>query len=272
MRKSSVGASHPKVTPKKRFGQNFLIDRGAAAAIVDAVQAAEEAHVVEIGPGMGVLTQGLQARFAGRFTALELDPQAVEYLRNKMPGLGNSLVHVDCLQFNFNAIPTNRLALVGNLPYNISSQMLWLVLDIRDRVTECVFMLQREVARRIASGPGSREYGILSVLLQAFYNATLLLTLPPSAFDPPPQIHSSVLQLKRNGVTSLGCDEALLRSVVKGAFNQRRKTLRNSLNAAFPGLGDGFLYEKCRPETLGVEEFVALTNIVEERLHCNGTL
>lgn len=261
-----------KVKPKKRLGQNFLVDRNAAADIVASVQATDGAHVVEIGPGMGVLTQDLHARFAGRFTALELDTEAIEYLQNRIPTLGESLVHVDCLQFDFNAIASERLALVGNLPYNISSPLLWRVLDTRDRISECVFMLQREVARRIASRPESREYGILSVLLQAYYDATLLLTLPPSAFSPPPKVHSSVLRLVRNGVTSLGCDEALLRSVVKGAFNQRRKTLRNSLNAAFPGLGDGLPYEKSRPEALGVEAFVELTNAVEKRLRQDSTL
>lgn len=269
-RHGRVHGAPPGVTPKKKLGQNFLTDKDAAAAIVNAVQANAGAHVVEIGPGMGVLTQGLHARFAGRFTALELDSQAVDYLQNNLPKLGESLVHADCLQFNFDTIDAARLSLVGNLPYNISTQMLWRVFDMRSRVNECVFMLQREVAQRIASKPGSREYGILSVLLQAFYDASILLTLPPAAFQPQPKVHSSVLQLIRNNVTKLECNEVLLRSVVKGTFNQRRKTLRNSLRAAFQGLGDGIPYEKCRPEALGVDEFVELTNAIERRLQSNG--
>lgn len=261
-----LGCDCSLIEPKKRLGQNFLQDADAAAAIVAAVGGELDAHVVEIGPGMGVLTRGLLARFAGRFTCLELDARAVAYLRGELPQLGEALVHVDCLRFDFDSIAAERLSLVGNLPYNISSQVLWRVLDIRDRVGECVFMLQREVAERIASGPGSREYGILSVLLQAYYDAELLLTLPPSAFFPPPKVHSSVLRLMRNGVRDLGCDVALFRRVVQGAFNQRRKTLRNSLRAAFPGVGDGLPYETQRPEMLGVAEFVELTNAVEVRL------
>lgn len=265
-RRGETRTARTEVHPKKRLGQNFLVDDAASCSIVNAIQADRGSHVVEIGPGMGALTRGLYSRFAGRFTALELDPEAVVYLQNALPELGNSLVRANCLDFDFNNISTRQLSLVGNLPYNISSLMLWRVFDMRMRVGECVFMLQREVAQRIASRPGSREYGILSVLLQAFYDASLVLTLPPAAFHPRPKVYSAVLKLLRNDVERLECDEMLLRNVVKGAFNQRRKTLRNSLNAAFAGLGDGLPYEKFRPEALGVEEFIELTNAVANRL------
>lgn len=263
------GAEDPRpgrVDPKKRLGQHFLRDECAATSIVEAVEGFGGAHVVEIGPGMGVLTKGLSRRFAGRFTCIELDEQAVAYLRATLPGLGESLVHADCLRFDFGAVQAPRLSMVGNLPYNISSQVLWRVLSLRDRVQECVFMLQHEVAERVASEPGGREYGILSVLVQAYYDASLLLTLPPAAFSPPPKVRSSVLRLRRNGVKELGCDETLLVRVVKSAFNQRRKTLRNSLRAAFPDAGDGLPFEKLRPEELGVAEFVALTNAIADRV------
>lgn len=265
-RNSEAQGHERRVAPKKCLGQNFLVDAEAAAKIVGAVEGAGGAYVVEIGPGMGVLTRGLLERFAGRFTCLELDERAVEYLRGELPSLGASLVHTDCLRFDFETIQTEGLSLVGNLPYNISSQVLWRVLDMHNRVGECVFMLQREVAQRIAGSPGSKEYGILSVLLQAYYDAELLLTLPPSAFSPPPKVHSSVLRLRRNGVARLECDEVLLRRVVKAAFNQRRKTLRNSLRSAFPAVGEGLPFAAQRPEELGVAEFVELTNAIAERL------
>lgn len=253
----------PPVHPKKRMGQHFLTDTEAIASIVCAVQGADT--VVEIGPGMGVLTRGLLERFGSRLHCLEVDREAVAYLRREFPTLGSNLHEGDCLRFDFSTL-SGSMAWAGNLPYNISSQILFQLLDQRNRVAEAVFMLQREVATRIAEGPGSRDYGILSVLLQAWYSVEYLFTLPPEAFNPPPAVYSGVVRLTRNSTTALGCDFSLFTRVVKGAFNQRRKMLRKSLPGALGIPLPEIPYADKRPEQLGVPEFVALTCAVAEQL------
>lgn len=255
-----------QVKAKKRLGQHFLIDAEARFRIVEAVEAPADARIVEIGPGMGSITEGLAERFAGRLTALELDEQSVEYLQGCAYSDEIEVLHANCLHFDYDHFKERELVLVGNLPYNISSQILIKLLELRERVSGAVFMLQREVAQRVASDPGGREYGTLSVQLQAFYDVELLFTLPPSSFDPPPKVHSSVVRLRRNEVVALDCDEGLFRRVVRGAFNQRRKTLRNSLKSAFPNLDVSLLpFAHLRPEALSVPQFMELTNAIDRQ-------
>lgn len=262
--KSSAGREGDEVRAKKQLGQHFLNDPKAAAEIVAALRGDNQGSVVEIGPGMGVITRGLLARFGERLHCLELDRESIGYLECHLPELGERLHCVDCLRFDFATLPNPVKAMVGNLPYNISSQILFMVLEHRDSVKECVFMLQREVATRIAAHPGSRAYGILSVLLQAYYDISLILSLPPEAFSPPPKVHSSVIYMRRNTVQKLACNEVLFKQIVKGAFNQRRKTLRNSLGACIPYLKvDALPFESLRPEALSVAQFVEITNAVE---------
>lgn len=264
----SPGGERPahRVQAKKRLGQHFLVDKRVAERIVNSLCGAPDAAIVEIGPGMGAITGLLLERFGDRLHCLEVDEEAVVYLRSYYPELGERLHFADCLQFDFSTLPEGNLVLTGNLPYNISSQILFLVLSLRERVSEGVFMLQREVAERLAAPPGSRTYGILSVLLQAYFSIALVLSLPPGAFSPPPKVHSSVIRLERNSVRALACDETLFVQVVKGAFNQRRKTLRNSLSARFGVEMGSVPYASLRPERLGVEEFVELTNAVAKLL------
>ncbi len=262
------GARRTDVRAKRQLGQHFLNDEAAAQTIVDRLEGLGDGSIVEIGPGMGVITRGLLDRFGERLHCLELDRESVDYLRGRLPGLGERLHEADCLHFDLDTLPGGLSAMAGNLPYNISSQILFLVYDHRQSVQECVFMLQREVAERIAATPGGRERGILSVLLQAYYDISFVLTLPPEAFTPPPKVQSSVIYMRRNGVERLGCDEALFKRVVKASFSQRRKTLKNSLYAGLPAVQgkagfDGLPYLGQRAETLSVEEFVALTNAVE---------
>lgn len=254
------------VRAKKELGQHFLVDRAISARIVEAIALGEGATVVEIGPGMGAITGLLLQQYGDALHCLELDPEAVSFLETAYPDLGARLHRADCLRFDFTTLPRRELVLVGNLPYNISSQVLFMALDLRARVRECVFMLQREVAERVVSPPGSRTYGILSVLLQAYFHIEKVLTVPPGAFSPPPKVYSGVVRLVRNDVVVLPCDERLFFQVVKGTFNQRRKTLRNGIRARFGVEIGGTPYAQLRPEELGVEAFVQLTNLVASLL------
>ena len=253
------------VRPKKALGQHFLTDLDVAARIASTLDAAPGMPVLEIGPGMGVLTQYILA--SGReLDVVEIDTESVAWLRSHIPALDGHIIEGDFLRLPLDTLFDGRpFALIGNYPYNISSQIFFHMLEYRDHVPFCSGMLQREVAERIAAAPGSRTRGILSVLLQLWYDVRYLFTVPPGVFNPPPKVHSGVIELKRNSRQDAGCDERLLRTVVKTAFGQRRKTLRNSLRGLLPPgaqLPDSPMMAM-RPEQLSVDQFVELTLTVE---------
>lgn len=261
------------VKPKKALGQHFLTDLDIARRIAETISpdslpdSAKEwgdIPVLEIGPGMGVLTQYLIQ--SGRdVKAVELDSESVDYLHKVYPSL--CVEEGDFLKMNLDEIFPGEFALIGNYPYNISSQIFFKLLDFRHKVPVCAGMLQREVAQRICSGPGSKVYGILSVLLQAWYDCEYLFTVDENVFNPPPKVKSGVIRLTRNSRTSLGCDEKLFKTIIKTSFGQRRKTLRNSLSGMLPKEGDILTDPilKERPERLGVEDFIRLTNALHLR-------
>lgn len=258
--KSTEGSD--RVRAKKHLGQHFLKDKKIAAAIVDALQAGNCDTVVEVGPGMGVLTGFLSERNFPSFRVVEIDRESVEYLRQNFTGRFE-IIEGDFLGLDLQPFG-DRVAVIGNFPYNISSQIFFRILDNRDRVTEVVGMVQKEAAERICSAPGSRVYGILSVLLRAWYDIEYLFTVSEHVFSPPPKVKSAVIRLTRNSVERLGCDEKLFVSVVKRCFNQRRKMLRNPIKAMVrPGAGEMPLLSM-RAEQLSVSQFVELTNWVDE--------
>ena len=253
-----------EVRAKKALGQHFLTDRGVAAAIVDALDRDGVRDVLEIGPGMGVLTGFLLDREDIDLKLVELDSESVEYLLTHFPGMQGRLVEADYLRLDMRVMFPGPYRVIGNFPYNISSQIFFKILEDKDRIPEVVCMIQKEVADRIAEGPGTKTYGILSVLLQAWYDIEYVLAVGPGAFAPPPKVRSAVIRLRRNARTELGCDEALFRRVVKTAFNQRRKTLRNALRPMMPeGMDTSDPVWDLRAERLGVEDFVALTRRFE---------
>lgn len=257
-----------KVRAKKALGQHFLKDLDIAKKIaqtIETTQLPDEAKkwgdlpVLEVGPGMGVLSQFLME--SGReVKAVELDSESVEFLRKVFPKL--DVVEGDFLKMDLSDIFKTEFTLIGNYPYNISSQIFFKVLDYKEKIPVVAGMLQKEVAQRICSGPGSKVYGILSVLLQAWYDCDYLFDVAPGVFSPPPKVTSGVIRLIRNSRASLGCDERLFKTIVKTSFGQRRKTLRNSLASLIPVNSpvwqDSILSR--RPETLSVEEFINLTN------------
>ena len=301
-----------EVRAKKALGQHFLTDQKVARAIVDALEggaapllsprgsrpsmsleqvqghglrrrSAERIQgdimhpspVLEVGPGMGVLTQYLLERSDIDLKLVEIDAESVEYLLTHFQGMQGRLMEADFLTLRLEKIFDGDFAVIGNFPYNISSQIFFKVLDYKDRIPEVVGMVQKEVAERIAEGPGTKTYGILSVLLQAWYDIEYLFTVGSGCFAPPPKVESAVIRLKRNGRTSLGCDEALFKTVVKTAFGQRRKMMRNPLKPLARAKADrlgwsddelaAFLAQdvfSLRPERLGVEDFIALTNLL----------
>ena len=255
-----------EVRAKKALGQHFLTDQSIAKAIVDALSVAASApsdlprDVLEIGPGMGVLTQYLLQREDIDLKLVELDGESVDYLLTHFPGMQGKLYQADYLRLDIHKLFPGAYRVIGNFPYNISSQIFFKILDDKDRVPEVVCMIQKEVAERIAEKPGSKTYGILSVLLQAWYEIDYVMTVGSGAFAPPPKVQSAVIRLRRNARTELGCDERLFKNVVKTAFNQRRKTLRNALKPLLPeGFDASDPVFDLRAERLGVEDFVALT-------------
>ena len=259
------------VRPKKQLGQHFLTDLSIAERIASSLQGDHCKDTLEVGPGMGVLTQFLINREDITLYAAEIDEESVDYLREHMPQLGDQLIAGDFLRMNLAEAFPEGVNVIGNFPYNISSQIFFRVLEYRDLVPEVVGMLQREVAVRLAEPPGSKDYGILSVFLQAFYDIEYLFTVSEHVFNPPPKVKSGVIRLTRNGVKQLDCNEKLFFRVVKATFNQRRKTIRNSLRAGFPGLpGEHRLFGE-RPEQLSVADFTELTNWVEQAMHLNDT-
>lgn len=254
-----------EVRAKKYLGQHFLTDLNVAQQIAESLELDAPTKVLEIGPGMGVLTQFLLKNPLAKLTAIEIDTESVIYLRQHYPAL--HVVEADFLRLNINDIVgDDNFMVIGNYPYNISSQIFFKVLENRDRIPVCSGMIQKEVAERIAAPHGSKTYGITSVLLQAFYDIEYLFTVHEHVFNPPPKVKSAVIRMKRNAVKDLGCDEELFIKVVKCGFNQRRKTLRNSLKPILGGYSlDNPIFDK-RPEQLPVADFVKLTNLVQQIL------
>lgn len=253
-----------QVKPKKALGQHFLTDLAVAKRIADTLDGFAGLPVVEVGPGMGVLTQFLLEK-GHDLTVVEIDTESVDYLRVNMPALEGRILGEDFLKLDLGAIfPGRKFCVIGNYPYNISSQIFFHVLEWKDQVECCAGMLQKEVAERLAAPPGTKARGILSVLLQAWYDVEYLFTVDEHVFNPPPKVKSGVVRLKRNGVTDLGCDERRFKAVVKATFGQRRKTIRNSIKSVLaPGaeLPDTPLLAM-RPEQLTVSQFVELTKSI----------
>lgn len=260
-----------KVKPKKNLGQHFLTDLHIARRIADTVDACPSLPILEIGPGMGVLTQYL-TRKGRMLKAVEIDKESVAYLNETFPALNAHIISDDFLRMNLETVFDGQpFVLTGNYPYDISSQIFFKMLDNRHLIPCCTGMIQREVALRMASQPGTKAYGILSVLTQAWYDVEYLFTVDEHVFNPPPKVKSAVIRMTRNAVTELGCNEPLFKRVVKTVFNQRRKMLRVSLKPLFSSTpADGTFYEQPlmtrRPEQLSVAEFIELTNLVDTEL------
>lgn len=250
------------VRPKKHLGQHFLTDPAIAKRITDSLKRTEIQDVLEIGPGKGILTSQLLEDSRVHLVPVEIDPESVDYLRVQFPTLEKHLMEGDFLQINLDKIFSGPFRIIGNFPYNISSQIFFRVLEYREKVGEVVCMIQKEVALRIAAPPGSRTYGILSVLLQTWYRIEYLFTVQPGSFFPRPEVHSAVIRLTRNERVDLGADPALYTRLVKLAFNQRRKMLRNSLKGMIPAdkMNDPVFMK--RPEQLSVEDFIGLAKRV----------
>lgn len=270
------------VKPKKFLGQHFLTDLTIAKAIADTVDACPDIPVLEVGPGMGVMTQYLVTK-PREVKVVEIDFESVAYLREHFPALEEGIIEDDFLKMHLDrTFEGHPFVLTGNYPYNISSQIFFKMLDNKDLIPCCTGMIQKEVAERITASPGCKAYGILSVLIQAWYEVEYLFTVHEHVFNPPPKVKSAVIRMTRNDVTSLGCDEALFKRVVKTTFNQRRKTLRNNIRPLladinnqrqqagqtqvdFTPMLENALFNQ-RPEQLSVEQFVDLTNLISELL------
>ncbi|HEY5570037.1 MAG TPA: 16S rRNA (adenine(1518)-N(6)/adenine(1519)-N(6))-dimethyltransferase RsmA [Bacteroidales bacterium] len=252
------------VRPKKSLGQHFLKDLNIAERIASTIDG-YTLPIIEVGPGTGVLTQFLLKKDR-ELKVVELDIESVKYLNEHFPELAGRIIAEDFLHIDLHTIFPGQFCLTGNYPYNISSQIFFKMLDYKNSIPCCTGMVQKEVAERICGKPGKKTFGILSVLIQAWYTTEYLFTVEPEVFNPPPKVRSAVIRMTRNDVTELGCNEVLFKRVVKTGFNQRRKTLRNSLK---PLLGIGCeiypdpIFDK-RPEQLSVEQFIALTNMVEK--------
>ncbi|AMR31032.1 16S rRNA (adenine(1518)-N(6)/adenine(1519)-N(6))-dimethyltransferase [Mucilaginibacter sp. PAMC 26640] len=250
------------VRAKKHLGQHFLTDKNIAQKIVESLRpAGQYKQVLEVGPGMGILSDFLLQTTDYEVFLIDIDTESYTFLQKKYPALGSRLINADFLELDFPAVFQGQMAVIGNFPYNISSQILFKILDNRKQVVEVVGMFQKEVAERCASKPGSKEYGILSVFLQAYYKVEYLFTVKAGVFNPPPKVLSAVIRLTRNETAELGCDEKLFWQVVKAGFNQRRKTLRNALSSLInkENLAENKTLE-LRAERLSVADFVKLTN------------
>lgn len=253
-----------RVKPKKALGQHFLKDLNIASNIADTIDGYPSLPILEIGPGMGVLTKFLLKKNRP-LKVIEIDKESIEYLKISLPDIKENIIEGDFLKTDITGIYKVPFCVIGNYPYNISSQIFFKVLEHKDRIPCCSGMIQKEVAERIASKPGKKAYGILSVLLQAYYDIEYLFTVDEYVFDPPPSIKSAVIRLKRNRVEKLNCDEKLFKSIIKISFNQRRKTLRNSLKNFFEKncpIKTDPIFDK-RPEQLSVDQFVKLTNMID---------
>ncbi len=250
------------VRAKKHLGQHFLTDKNIAAKIVESLRPGDRySQVLEVGPGMGILSDLLLQKTEYEVFLIDIDTESYQYLQKKYPALGGHLINADFLEMDFASFFSGSMAIIGNFPYNISSQILFKVLDNRQQVLEVVGMFQKEVAERCTTKPGSKEYGILSVFLQAYYKVEYLFTVKAGVFNPPPKVLSAVIRLTRNETRQLNCDEKLFWQVVKAGFNQRRKTLRNALSSLINKekmTGEKML--DLRAERLSVDDFVRLTN------------
>ncbi len=259
-----------KVRAKKHLGQHFLNDESIAQDIADTLSLNKYSKVLEIGPGMGVLTKYLLEKKVDTYV-IEIDTESVEYLGAHYLKLSNRIIEKDFLKYNINEIFNNeQFAIIGNFPYNISTQIVFKTLELKAQIPEFSGMFQKEVAERICAKHGNKTYGILSVLAQAFYNAEYLFTVPPSVFNPPPKVDSGVMRLTRKENYTLPCNEKLFYRVVKTSFQQRRKTLRNSLKSL--SLSEELRQLdifNMRPEQLSVQEFITLTTIIEKDLNKN---
>ena len=263
------------VRPKKNLGQHFLVDLNIAKAIADTVDACPDIPVLEVGPGMGVLTQYLIEK-PRPLRVVEIDKESVAYLKEHFPQLEQQIIGDDFLRMDLSALFEGQpFVLTGNYPYDISSQIFFKMLDYKDYIPCCTGMIQHEVAQRIASQPGNKAYGILSVMIQAWYDVEYLFMVDEHVFNPPPKVKSAVILMTRNNVEHLGCDERLFRTVVKTVFNQRRKMLRVSLRQLFTKgtvAPDFFENEMMtmRPEQLTIPQFVELTNLVAQQMEMTG--
>jgi len=258
-------ATYEKVRPKKSLGQHFLKDESIAQKIVEGLNVGKEERVLEIGPGMGVLTKYLVQNNSLDLKVIEIDRDSVAFLKKHFPALEGRIVEGDFLEIDLRDVFNETFSIIGNFPYNISSQIFFRVLKERQNVTQVVCMLQKEVADRIASRHGNKTYGILSVLLQTFYDIEYLFKVPPGVFIPPPKVMSAVIRLQRNTRETLGCNEELFVKVVKTGFNQRRKTLRNALkNLTLASEVSTLPIMDKRAEQLSVEDFINLTQTIEK--------
>ena len=258
----------PQVRPKKFLGQHFLTDLQVARNIADTVDACPDIPVLEVGPGMGVLTQFLLQKNR-EIKVVELDRESVQFLKDNMSQLGDNIIENDFLEMDLKeGFQGKPFVLTGNYPYNISSQIFFKMLEYKDFIPCCTGMIQKEVAERMAAAPGSKTYGVLSILVQAWYDVEYLFTVHENVFNPPPKVKSAVIRLTRNSSQSLGCDERLFRRIVKTVFTMRRKMMRNGmkqiLGAGHPMLQDPVFTR--RPEQLSISEFIELTNRVEEAM------
>ena len=250
-----------EVRPKKALGQHFLTDQNIAQRIVEQLSPDVES-VVEVGAGTGVLTQYMVTDILDKFHVIEIDKESIAYLQKHFPMLGERLIEGDFLRADLSQFGQRNMAIIGNFPYNISSQIFFQVLKYKEQVVEVVGMVQKEMAERMAAKEGNKTYGILSVLMQAWYDIDYLFTVNENVFNPPPKVKSAVIKMRRNTVTDLGCDEKLFVSIVKQAFNQRRKTMRNSLRSMLsPDIIENEVFN-LRPEQLSVQEFIDLTNLI----------
>ena len=258
------------VQAKKHLGQHFLNDKNIAKKIVDSLTPdLGFTKVLEVGPGMGVLSDFLIENKDIELHLIDIDTESIAYLEDKYSSLGKRLIHGDFLKLDFQELFSEKFAIIGNFPYNISSQILFKILDNKDQVPQTVGMFQKEVAERCTAQPGSKAYGILSVLLQAYFDIKYLFTVKAGAFNPPPKVLSWVIELKRNDVRKLDCNEALFKKVVKAAFNHRRKTLRNALSVILSKEkinANPIDFLNLRAERLSVEDFINLTNQIEKAL------
>ena len=251
--------------PKKRFGQNFLHDKNIISKIISAIRPKPEQNIVEIGPGLGALTTAL-LHLINNIEVIELDRELIPHLQKQCKNLGEIIIHqADAINFDFNALAKTPVRIVGNLPYNVATPIIFNLLSHIDIIEDMHFMLQKEVAERIASPHGSKAYGILSVLLQNWFKIEYCFTVNENVFYPPPKVKSAVVRLTRNDITELDCDEVLLFKVVKMVFNQRRKTIRNTLKSILPNISQSdHPYFSKRPEQLSPTDFIELTNVVSQ--------
>jgi len=256
------------VKAKKHLGQHFLTDKNIAQKIVNAlIHTSAYKKVLEVGPGMGVLSDFLLQKEEYEVYMIDIDTESFNFLHKQYPNVGDRLINADFLHLDFKSIFAEPFAIIGNFPYNISSQILFKILENRQQVPEVVGMFQKEVAERCVAKPGTKAYGILSVFLQAYYKCEYLFTVKAGVFNPPPKVLSAVIRLSRNETSSLGCDEKLFWQVVKAGFNQRRKTLSNALSGVIPKeKQDDHEVWSLRAERLSVQDFVNLTNDIFNKI------